>query len=532
MLDNEKKITHRELATKVADKIEDDRFFQKLKVSSNFDSIQLDWGVAPTVQSGGKYDLKFNSDPDDSNLHAGVIIAALGLKYQSYGSMVARTYMVDPTKAQEANYKLLLAVHAEVLKTIRDGVTCKEVYNKALNLVKSKKPDLEKSFLKNVGYGIGTENRDSTFILNGKNSRILRDGMTLTITVGFSDLQNPTPQDKKSGTYALVITDTIRVTTGETAVFTKDAPSDLDTVSFFFNDEEEPAPKAKPKKDSRIGAVAQKNITSKRLRSDRAAVDNSEKEAERARHQKELKDKKQHEGMDRYGKGFGNLNGTEEKKFKRFDSYKRDNQLPTRVKDLVILVDVKASTIILPIMGRPVPFHINTIKNASTTVEGEFTSLRINFLSPGQGVGRKDDQPFEDPTAHFVRSLTFRSKDGNRMQDITQQITELKKEISRREQEKKQMEDVVEQDKLVLTKGQYQQSPKPHVRLTNDVKIANPTSWMLSSFVPRSTASASRALCKYTKMVYDMSMARVLVLSTCYLATSSTYSSNLAKKPR
>jgi nucleosome binding factor SPN SPT16 subunit len=105
--------------------------------------------------------------------------------------------------------------------------------------------------------------------------------------------------------------------------------------------------------------------------------------------------------------------------------------------------------VVLPIMGRPVPFHIQTIKNASKSDEGDFAFLRINFLSPGQGVGRKDDQPFEDASAHFVRSLTFRSHDGDRLQDIANQIGNMKKDAVKREQEKKEMEDVVEQDKLV-----------------------------------------------------------------------------------
>ncbi|UKZ52090.1 FACT complex subunit spt16 [Trichoderma virens] len=99
-------------------------------------------------------------------------------------------------------------------------------------------------------------------------------------------------------------------------------------------------------------------------------------------------------------------------------------------------------------MGRPVPFHINTIKNASKSDEGEFAFLRINFLSPGQGVGRKDDQPFEDASAHFVRSLTFRSLDGDRYSEIATQISNLKRDVVKKEQEKKDMEDVVEQDKL------------------------------------------------------------------------------------
>ncbi len=450
VLDAGKKIHHKALAEKMQSKIEDEAFFRKLKVSGNFDPLSLDWALYPKLQSGGNYDLKFSSEPDENNLHAGVIISALGLRYQTYASMIARTYLVDPNKSQESNYRLLLAIHDTVLREIRDGVVAKDVYNKALAFLKSKKPELEKNLLKNVGYGIGIENRDGTLALNAKNPRTLRDGMTLIVSTGFADLSNPNPQDKKSSSYSLVVVDTVRVSRAETVVFTKDAPSDLESTSFFFQgDDEETDKKSKPKKDSRVGAVAQTNVTKTRLRAERNTNQDAEKEAARREHQKELHAKKQQQGLERYGEGTGNLNGAEEKKFKRFESYKRDNQFPPKVKDLVVLVDAKSSTIIVPIMGRPVPFHINTIKNASNTAERDFTYLRINFLSPGQGVGRKDDQPFEDPSAHFVRSLTFRSKDVDRMEEITRQITELKKNVTRKEQEKKNMEDVVEQDKLV-----------------------------------------------------------------------------------
>ena len=54
-------------------------------------------------------------------------------------------------------------------------------------------------------------------------------------------------------------------------------------------------------------------------------------------------------------------------------SYKSAGQLPREreVKELKIYVDKKYETIILPIWGIPVPFHICTIKNISTSVEGE-----------------------------------------------------------------------------------------------------------------------------------------------------------------
>ncbi|KAK4241309.1 FACT complex subunit-domain-containing protein [Achaetomium macrosporum] len=456
ILDKEKKIKHSALADKVYNKLEDAKWWKTVelpnrqKLPADFDPEQLDWILGPIVQSGGKFDLKWQTESNDDPLHPGIIIAAMGLRYKSYCSQIARTFMVDPNKSQENNYKFLLAVHNLILKEIRDGVVVKDVYNKAYNLVKSKKPELEKHFLKNVGYGIGLENKDPTLVLNGKNTRTLRDGMTLCITTGFSDIQNSDPQDKNSKVYSLVLTDTIRVTAGEPVVFTGDAPADADATSFFFKDEEEaqPTPK-KEKRDSRVGAVATKNITSTRLRSERNTAPDEDAEKKRREHQKELHAKKQKEGLMKYAESTGDKNGVEVKKFKRFESYKRDNQFPPKVRDMGIVIDQKNATIVLPVMGRPVPFHINTIKNASKSDEGEWSFLRINFLSPGQGVGRKDEQPFEDASAHFVRSLTFRSTDGDRYADIANQISNLKREAVKKEQEKKDMEDVVEQDKLI-----------------------------------------------------------------------------------
>lgn len=56
-----------------------------------------------------------------------------------------------------------------------------------------------------------------------------------------------------------------------------------------------------------------------------------------------------------------------------------------------IYIDKKALTVVLPIHGFSVPFHINTIKNASKNDEAEYVYLRINFQTPGQLTGKKED---------------------------------------------------------------------------------------------------------------------------------------------
>jgi nucleosome binding factor SPN SPT16 subunit len=51
-------------------------------------------------------------------------------------------------------------------------------------------------------------------------------------------------------------------------------------------------------------------------------------------------------------------------------------------------LDKAHETVILPIFGVPTPFHISTIKNLSSSVEGDYTYLRINFFHPGVAINK------------------------------------------------------------------------------------------------------------------------------------------------
>merc|ERR1712029_2093 len=92
-------------------------------------------------------------------------------------------------------------------------------------------------------------------------------------------------------------------------------------------------------------------------------------------------------------------------------SYKTAGLLPKEpeVKELKIYVDKKYETVILPVFGVPVPFHIATIKNISTSVEGDYTYLRINFYHPGAAMGKDGFNFATTPDASFLKELTYRS---------------------------------------------------------------------------------------------------------------------------
>ncbi|KAJ8970901.1 hypothetical protein NQ317_009053 [Molorchus minor] len=145
-------------------------------------------------------------------------------------------------------------------------------------------------------------------------------------------------------------------------------------------------------------------------------------------------------------------------------SYKNVNQMPrvTELKELKLYVDQKYETVILPIYGIAVPFHISTIKNISQSVEGDYTYLRINFFHPGSTMG-KNEGNYAQPEATFVKEITYRSTNTKEPGEISppssnlstafRLIKEVQRKFKTREAEEKEKEDLVKQDTLVLSQN-------------------------------------------------------------------------------
>merc|ERR1712223_812179 len=143
-------------------------------------------------------------------------------------------------------------------------------------------------------------------------------------------------------------------------------------------------------------------------------------------------------------------------------SYRSPGQLPreSEVRSLKIYVDKKYETVILPIFGVPVPYHIATIKNISSSVEGDYTYLRINFFHPGASIG-KDESKFNNPEATFLKEVTYRSTNIKEPGELTapslnlqtafRLIKDIQKMYKAREAEEKEKADLVEQDNLILS---------------------------------------------------------------------------------
>lgn len=288
---------------------------------------------------------------------------------------------------------------------------------------------------------MGIEFRESDHVISSRCARALHAGMILNLILGFQDLVDPhAPADARSKTYALLLADTVHVGAHASALLT-DAASSLTTISYAF----------KAAKHQQAAAPA--TMLRSRARAQQQAGASEDKR--RREHQLELAKLRTQEALRRHTK---EADGSEPQKAVetvRFESYRKDTQLPEHRKgDLQITVDRKNDSLLLPVFGLLVPVHIATVKNVAKSDEGDYTYLRINLSTPGRVFGKKDAAPlFDDPAAEFVRTFTFRTADTFHAHEVFKEIQDLKKHATERDIARKEMADLVVQDKLVEMTG-------------------------------------------------------------------------------
>lgn len=483
-VDEELRITNAKLSDKIENKIDDDSFLKKIapEISKlcpkghSFNLDLLDWTYSPIIQSGDKFDLRVSARSTNDQLDGnGSILASCGIRYNNYCSNVTRTFLIDPSEEMVRNYEFILELQKEIVTNkLKVGSTPKEIYDSVVEFVQKVRPDLVSNLTKNLGSVMGLEFRDSSFVLNAKNeTRKVQTGDCFNISFGFNSLKD----SKTDKNYALQLSDSILLAPTNENVepqYLTNCARTPSQISFYFNNEEDENESKKAKKP--VKSEPNSKILRTKLRGEaRGDSHETQKEQIRKENQRKLHEKLQKNGLLRFSAADANGSGNEQRQyFKKYESYVRDSQLPSNVRDLRVHVDWRSQTIILPIYGRPVPFHINSYKNGSKNEEGEYTYLRLNFHSPGAGgISKKTEElPYEEsPENQFVRSITLRSKDGERMSDAFKKITDLKKESTKREQERKVLADVVRQDKLIENKfGRTKRLDQIFVRPSPDPK--------------------------------------------------------------
>jgi len=482
-------VTNASLATEVAESLDN------LKAAGvKVDTDSFDWLQAPVVQSGGSYGAvlsRAGARSSDARFSADVVLFSQALKYKSHAAFLARTYLIDPTPSQTRAYDALVRAHDALVEKLRPGVTVREAHAAAVAVfIDAKLPEAAK-LPKTFGSGFGLRASEKHLVISGKNGAVVEAGMVFNVCVGLSELPlSDPPRGAKAAdaamaklkSYALLLANTVVVTASGTEVVTDKLPSDRAQIVFSLaggdedeDDEEEEeededaggraAARAKAKAKAAAAAAAAP-ARSTRLAARKQEVDeNMEAAARRDEHQKELFASKKAAalrrlaGDDDSGAGGGSARDDAEEVRTAPDiaAYGSTADFPrSGLRPCQISVDKAHSAVLLPVFGSLVPFHVSTIKSAVKSEEGAKALLRINFYAPGQAPGKECAASMQaamlrHPSAIFVRTLSYMSKEHRNMANVVALIKSMQKTIKVEREAAAQRAGLQEQPKLRLT---------------------------------------------------------------------------------
>ncbi|KAK6590511.1 CDC68 like aminopeptidase family chromatinic (possible inactive enzyme) [Cryptosporidium xiaoi] len=495
ILDKELKETHKSIGKRVEDALDDKSMHKLWETKFNLDPEDIDL-VYSLVQSGSSFELKaVENSGENLCLNSGCILLSIGSKYREYCANITRTYFLNSTEEQRIIYKYCIELMDTLISMLKEGVSFLDLYtNIYQKIVKDKGEDLAHKFVKIMGHCIGIEFRDSSSIISSKSSPkiLVQKGMTLNLSIGFNNLEH------NGRKYAIWICDTVYLSPeGKVEVLTQGCSKKLEHVSYELDDENDEKEKAimnKKKKDevekkpmvkeqskseseyssedesedydSEDDKMDGKSSVKKerkgpkeeliiedRLRRTTRRVNNSEHSDEMKlieNRQKELRKKKLLELQKRFGgkkeekNEQGDISDSEENFFNsKNPSYKSTKEYPKDRNLNRIFVDSAKESILVPIYGLLVPFHVRLLKNVVCTQEEgkKVFILRINFVLPTGISLEQMPSTFSSPV--FIKELMLRSEDGKTMNSVFRSIKEL---IKRYKQKGTLEEETAEQD--------------------------------------------------------------------------------------
>lgn len=419
----------------------------------------------PIIQSGSFYSLKPSAQNTEEPLAmSGAFIVAAGIRYRAYCSNIARTLIIDPLPGQEDQLSLLYALRDHMTGHIlRPGIAFNEVYNAGVEFIKHRDPSLISHIPPNFGFSIGLEFRQSEYLLGPRCQNLIRHGMTLNLILGLQDLVETESEYSK---YSIMIADTVLITDSSCELLTEGLAT-VDEVSFSSKDRSNYGFSGLSMESSEN--ADEDRVIKRKLRQSTLALakmaEGSNSMNERKEHQKMLGLQRVREALQRYSFGESNAEDGEctlqghKKKELQFESYRKPSSLPKDLGNskLKVYLDRRCDTVIIPVFGMAVPFHIATIKNITKSEEGQGTTfLRINFNTPtGKELPESvDSNSLVNP--HYLKGITVKiTGDALHAQEVFKGIQEMRKAAGEREAAARETADLVEQGPLIeLSLGQ------------------------------------------------------------------------------
>eukprot|EP01103_Thecamoeba_quadrilineata_P016031 TRINITY_DN5244_c0_g1_i1.p1 TRINITY_DN5244_c0_g1~~TRINITY_DN5244_c0_g1_i1.p1 ORF type:complete len:1059 (-),score=303.19 TRINITY_DN5244_c0_g1_i1:16-3192(-) len=456
IIDEGKTVTHAELGAET-----EELFNDPTKISSKLQADLVDYSFPPMIQSGGEFNFRIPTPNSEKPIDYEVIICFLGARYKSYCSAVARTFLIDPKPEQTENYNFLLQVHQHIVKSFKTGNSLSKLMESARAYIEKKKPELLPHFVSSCGTGMGIELVEKILDINSTNEKITKEGMVFHLLIGFENLKLPSATNPRRKTYSLALGDTVLVTKDELTVFTSSVSSNYSAISYSIESESN----SSDVKDSKQSETTERKKLSEQVvpevttrgfntrSKERTEQDNERKimEEKRKVHQLELARRKQEEAEALFLKQKLDQEISAGATSGEINAYDSPQQFPPEAKNNMIHVDPKRESVLLPIFGFHVPFHITTIKSVSKSEE----VLRIILQTPvGINVSQTNqpNQPTNANQSVFIREMTFRCPDVKNLNNSLRMIKEVRKRVVSRNLHNRDLASIKKQEELILNK--------------------------------------------------------------------------------
>lgn len=316
---------------------------------------------------------------------------------------------------------------------------------------------------KTIGTAIGLELREPSMILGPKSRgapQKVRAGQCYNVQIALPGLVNENAKEgSKARIWAIMIADTVTVGARGAApeVLTRGVTKALKDVAYQINDDEEDEEEATAKgKRAKAATVEEGGVVIDGKT--RMEMGGPSDEDARRRKQAALADKKNRETHQRLiGAQAAAADGSKGGATADFVSYRSVSDIPApRGNDLVLSVDREAESVLLPIHGSLVPFHIVAVKSVAVTQDAGHAFIRINFNAPaGPNMAANVTYPanLKFPDLTFLREVSYRSSDTKHANYVVQEMRALKRSVTQRETERAERATLVRQERLVLSHG-------------------------------------------------------------------------------
>ena len=367
-----------------------------------------------------------------------------------------RTLIINPSDSIKKSYAFLYEL-SQISSLLTKGSSISSFYHKLKSAGTNKDPELAKYLTPVFGYGSKGK------LIDDQSKDLMHPGDIFTVTLSLKDLPVNDKFQVASKTLTFVIFDSYFIQEVGNCKNLTEIVKEFQDISYSLEDEDKPTPKIDIKELENKGI-----LRSSRLRH-QINSDQIEKDRNRKERQIELRNEKIEELKQRFsGYDGNNRRGIiTQRSLAEVTAYSSRDNFPEAAKKNQIFVDTRHESVLLPIHGQIVPFHVSTIKNVSKNEEGKHFFLRINFLHPGGGIVKDSKYilpELNQPNNFYIKELTFRSSNPRNLNNSFKTLKELIKKVKANEVEENEKGTLIDQEKLILIKGKRPSLPDVTIR--------------------------------------------------------------------